>query len=128
MTETRTGRDLSNNYKRGQRGLERWLEGKIGKIADTVALLETGQVGRDHFWVIESDGDGWIMTGAARSAGMTMASAGGGSKWDAGPSAALISCRRYRSSRRKAMEAMAKEEEQMDRWMEGTGCQVCVKE
>lgn len=59
MTETRTGRDLSNNYKRGQRGLERWLEGKIGKIADTVALLETGQVGRDHFWVIESDGDGW---------------------------------------------------------------------
>ncbi|CAK37596.1 hypothetical protein An02g04560 [Aspergillus niger] len=86
MTETRTGRDLSNNYKRGQRGLERWLEGKIGKIADTVALLETSQ-------------------------------------WDAGPSAALISCRRYRSSRRKAMEAMAKEEEQMDRWMEGAGCQ-----
>lgn len=77
MTETRTGRDLSNNYKRGQRGLERWLEGEIGKIADAVALLETGQVGRDHFWVIESDGDGWIMTGAARSAGMTMASAGG---------------------------------------------------
>lgn len=51
--------------------------GEIGKIADAVALLETGQVGRDHFWVIESDGDGWIMTGAARSAGMTMASAGG---------------------------------------------------